>query len=48
VSDDAPATEPDRTWRERMQETNELAEQLQPPRDPRADPENDSDDCKRD
>jgi hypothetical protein len=28
---DEPATEPDRAWRERMQETNELAEELAPP-----------------
>lgn len=28
---DEPATEPDRAWRERTQETNELAEELAPP-----------------
>jgi len=28
-----PANEPDRAWRERTQETNELAEQLAPPHD---------------
>jgi hypothetical protein len=50
MSDDEPATEPDRAWRERAQKTNELADELQPPppADPRADPENESDDCKRD
>jgi len=32
-TDDDP-TEGSRAWRERLQQTNELAEQLQPPHDP--------------
>jgi hypothetical protein len=31
-----PADEPDRAWRERTQETNELAKKLAPPHDPEA------------
>lgn len=32
--EDEEATEGDRAWRERTQETRELAEKLQPPHDP--------------
>jgi hypothetical protein len=32
--DDEPATEGDPAWREQMQETEELAERLQPPHEP--------------
>jgi len=38
MGDDEPATEPDRAWPERAQTTP----------DPRAAPEDDTDDCKRD
>ncbi|HEY6962505.1 MAG TPA: hypothetical protein VI408_11500 [Gaiellaceae bacterium] len=31
--DDLPAVEGDREWRDLTQQTNELAEQLQPPHD---------------
>jgi hypothetical protein len=33
ADDETPPAEGDRDWRERMQETNELAEKLQPPHD---------------
>jgi len=34
IEEEATPTEGSREWRERMQRTNELAEQLQPPHDP--------------
>jgi hypothetical protein len=33
-AEDTTPTEGSRAWRERMQQTNELAEQLQPPHNP--------------
>ena len=38
MSDDEqpPATEGDRAWRDQTQQTEELAEELQPPHDPEA------------
>jgi hypothetical protein len=45
VFDEKPAaSEADREWRERTQQTNELAEQLQPPHEPDAERANASDD----
>ncbi|MGH3003566.1 MAG: hypothetical protein ACRDM1_13045 [Gaiellaceae bacterium] len=41
---DELATEGDRAWRERTQETNEQAEEIQPPHDPDAERENASSD----
>ena len=35
--DDEPATDGDPAWREQTQETEELAERLQPPHDPAED-----------
>jgi hypothetical protein len=48
AEDDEPATEGDRAWREQMQETEKLAERLQPPPDPNEEPPAPRDDCKRD